>query len=54
MEEFKSAKESRVSITELMLPSHSNFGGKVHGAIFSTLWIKLPLPVPLNTRNVIV
>lgn len=31
MEEFKSAKESRVSITELMLPSHSNFGGKVHG-----------------------
>ncbi|MFC4097085.1 acyl-CoA thioesterase [Euzebyella saccharophila] len=31
MEEFKSSKESRVSITELMLPSHSNFGGKVHG-----------------------
>ena len=23
--------ESRLSITELMLPSHSNFGGKVHG-----------------------
>ncbi len=31
MENFKSARESRVSITELMLPSHSNFGGKVHG-----------------------
>jgi len=31
MEKYKSAKESRVSITELMLPSHSNFGGKVHG-----------------------
>ncbi|AZQ57900.1 acyl-CoA thioesterase [Maribacter sp. MJ134] len=31
MEQFKSAKASRVSITELMLPSHSNFGGKVHG-----------------------
>ncbi len=31
MEEFKTARESRVSITELMLPSHSNFGGKVHG-----------------------
>ncbi|MBG49550.1 MAG: acyl-CoA thioesterase [Pseudozobellia sp.] len=31
MQEFKSAHESRVSITELMLPSHSNFGGKVHG-----------------------
>jgi len=31
MADFKSVKESRVSITELMLPSHSNFGGKVHG-----------------------
>ena len=31
MEEFKSVKDSRISITELMLPSHSNFGGKVHG-----------------------
>ncbi|CAM4234813.1 acyl-CoA thioesterase [Zobellia nedashkovskayae] len=31
MEKFKTANESRVSITELMLPSHSNFGGKVHG-----------------------
>ena len=31
MKNFKSSKESRVSITELMLPSHSNFGGKVHG-----------------------
>ncbi|MEO0528014.1 MAG: acyl-CoA thioesterase [Bacteroidota bacterium] len=31
MQEFKTAKESRVSITELMLPAHSNFSGKVHG-----------------------
>ncbi|VAW10135.1 Acyl CoA thioester hydrolase family protein [hydrothermal vent metagenome] len=31
MKKFKSPKESRVSITELMLPSHSNFSGKVHG-----------------------
>ncbi len=28
---FKSAKESQVSITELMLPAHSNFSGKIHG-----------------------
>jgi len=28
---FKHAKESQVSITELMLPSHSNFSGKIHG-----------------------
>ena len=31
MPKFKSAKESQVSITQLMLPSHSNFSGKVHG-----------------------
>lgn len=31
MTNYKSAKESQVAITELMLPSHSNFGGKVHG-----------------------
>lgn len=28
---FKRAKESQVTITELMLPSHSNFSGKIHG-----------------------
>lgn len=31
MKKFKTSKESKVAITELMLPSHSNFGGKVHG-----------------------
>ena len=28
---FKHARESQVSITQLMLPSHSNFSGKIHG-----------------------
>jgi len=28
---YKHAKESQVSITQLMLPSHSNFSGKIHG-----------------------
>ncbi|TNJ43468.1 acyl-CoA thioesterase [Tamlana fucoidanivorans] len=28
---FKHAKESQVEITQLMLPSHSNFSGKIHG-----------------------
>ncbi|WP_291966169.1 acyl-CoA thioesterase [Maribacter sp.] len=37
MKKFKSVKESRVSITELMLPSHSNFGGKVHGGYILNL-----------------
>ncbi|NAY90619.1 acyl-CoA thioesterase [Muricauda sp. JGD-17] len=31
MDTFKLASASQVSITELMLPTHSNFGGKVHG-----------------------
>ncbi|NVJ88612.1 MAG: acyl-CoA thioesterase [Flavobacteriaceae bacterium] len=28
---FKKVSESQVAITELMLPSHSNFSGKIHG-----------------------
>ncbi|MDN3665717.1 acyl-CoA thioesterase [Algibacter miyuki] len=28
---FKHSEESQISITELMLPSHSNFSGKIHG-----------------------
>jgi acyl-CoA hydrolase len=28
---FKHPKESQVTITQLMLPSHSNFSGKIHG-----------------------
>lgn len=31
MSTYRHIRESQVSITELMLPSHSNFGGKVHG-----------------------
>ena len=31
MIKFKTPKESQLSITELMLPSHSNFSGKIHG-----------------------
>lgn len=37
MEKFKTARESKVSITELMLPAHSNFGGKVHGGYILNL-----------------
>ncbi|GAB5526998.1 MAG: acyl-CoA thioesterase [Roseivirga sp.] len=29
--EFKKVEASQVVFTELMLPSHSNFGGKIHG-----------------------
>ena len=37
MEKFRSAKESRASITQLMLPSHSNFSGKIHGGFILNL-----------------
>lgn len=30
-QKYKSISESQVSITELMLPSNSNFSGKIHG-----------------------
>ncbi len=37
MKKFKTAKESRVTISELMLPSHSNFSGKIHGGYILSL-----------------
>ena len=37
MENFKSVKDSQVVISELMLPSHSNFNGKIHGGYILSL-----------------
>ncbi len=37
MKKFKTPKETRVSLTELMLPAHSNFGGKIHGGYILNL-----------------
>jgi uncharacterized protein (TIGR00369 family) len=34
---FKHVKESQVTITQLMLPSHSNFSGKIHGGYILNL-----------------
>ena len=34
---FKHVKESQITITELMLPSHSNFSGKIHGGYILNL-----------------
>ncbi len=31
MKTYKHSKESRITISQLMLPSHSNFSGKIHG-----------------------
>lgn len=37
MKKYKTNKESRVVISELMLPSHSNFSGKIHGGYILSL-----------------
>lgn len=36
-EKFKSVQSSKVTISELMLPSHSNFSGKIHGGYILSL-----------------
>ncbi len=35
--ESKSVKASRINISELMLPSHTNFSGKIHGGYILSL-----------------
>ena len=37
MKRFKKPTDSRVVISELMLPSHSNFSGKIHGGYILSL-----------------
>ncbi|MEL0643392.1 MULTISPECIES: acyl-CoA thioesterase [unclassified Olleya] len=37
MKAYKKADDSRISISELMLPSHSNFSGKIHGGYILNL-----------------
>jgi uncharacterized protein (TIGR00369 family) len=39
--EFKTISESETTITELMIPSYANFGGKVHGGILLSLMDKV-------------
>lgn len=34
---FKTVKSSHISISELMLPSHTNFSGKIHGGFILSL-----------------
>jgi uncharacterized protein (TIGR00369 family) len=37
----KTVRDSEVTITELMIPSYANFGGKVHGGILLSLMDKV-------------
>jgi uncharacterized protein (TIGR00369 family) len=34
---FKTVDESKITISQLMLPSHSNFNGKIHGGYILSL-----------------
>ncbi len=34
---YKSVKSSRITISQLMLPSHTNFSGKIHGGYILSL-----------------
>ena len=38
---FKTVRNSRTTITELMIPSYANFGGKIHGGILLGLMDKV-------------
>lgn len=40
-EEAKPVSASRTTITELMIPSYANFGGKIHGGILLSLMDKV-------------
>jgi acyl-CoA hydrolase len=37
---FRTIASSRIAITELMIPSYANFGGKIHGGILLSLMDK--------------
>lgn len=37
---YKKADDSEITLTELMLPSHSNFSGKIHGGFILSLMDK--------------
>ncbi len=41
MENYKTVKYSQTTITELMIPSYANFGGKIHGGILLSLMDKV-------------
>lgn len=41
MTDYKTVAESQTTITELMIPSYANFGGKIHGGIIMSLMDKV-------------
>lgn len=41
MEGYKKVSNSQTTLTELMIPSYSNFGGKIHGGVILSLMDKV-------------
>ncbi len=41
MEAYKKVSDSETILTELMIPSYSNFGGKIHGGVILSLMDKV-------------
>lgn len=41
MDGYKKVSDSETSLTELMIPSYSNFGGKIHGGVILSLMDKV-------------
>src|SRR5215216_2190867 len=41
MEGYKPVSYSQTTLTELMVPSYSNFGGKIHGGVILSLMDKV-------------
>jgi len=41
IQDFKPVENSQTTLTELMIPSYSNFGGKIHGGIILSLMDKV-------------
>lgn len=39
--EYRTVKSSQITLKELMIPSYSNFGGKVHGGVILSLMDKI-------------
>ena len=49
IKKFKNIEDSQLTITELMLPSHSNFSGKIHGGHILNLMDQIAYLHPSST-----
>lgn len=41
MQDYKTVESSQITLTELMIPAYSNFGGKIHGGTILSLMDKV-------------